>query len=139
MTNLIALISKIFRPRSLPETARIGIMGEDTAARFLKSQSHKILARNYRSGRNEIDIISRDPHGVIVFTEVKTRTVRAVVGGYYAGAQRGKAARVRTCAKTYLAKMRPRPKTWRFDIIEVLHDPDRPDAAPIVRHYPNSF
>lgn len=51
---------------------RIGNIGEDTACRFLTSEGHTILERNWRSGHLEIDIISVDSEG-IHFVEVKTR------------------------------------------------------------------
>ncbi len=50
----------------------LGKSGEDQACRFLQSNGHRILARNWRSGHLEIDIISVDKDG-IHFVEVKTR------------------------------------------------------------------
>lgn len=49
-----------------------GLRGEDLAASFLKKEGYKILHRNWRSGRNEIDIIAEKDE-FIVFVEVKTR------------------------------------------------------------------
>lgn len=51
---------------------RIGDHGETVASAFLETLGHEILARNWRSGRLEIDIISRID-STIVFTEVKVR------------------------------------------------------------------
>lgn len=50
-----------------------GRSGERAAADFLKKIGHIILEKNYRSGRIEIDLISLKD-GILVFTEVKTRT-----------------------------------------------------------------
>lgn len=55
-------------------TARmlLGKKGEDVACRFLEGKGHRIIARNYRAGHLEIDIISADSFGVH-FVEVKSR------------------------------------------------------------------
>ena len=50
----------------------LGRLGEDMACDFLAGKGHTILARNWRSGHLEIDIISLDADG-IHFVEVKTR------------------------------------------------------------------
>ncbi|HWB62541.1 MAG TPA: YraN family protein, partial [Chitinophagales bacterium] len=51
----------------------LGKQGERAAADYLLQLGHTILAQNYRFGRAEVDIISNEK-GVIVFTEVKTRS-----------------------------------------------------------------
>lgn len=60
--------------REKKPTARmlLGKRGEDVACRFLESMGHRIVARNYRTGHLEIDIISTDGNGVH-FVEVKSR------------------------------------------------------------------
>ncbi|MGM9787189.1 MAG: YraN family protein [Candidatus Cryptobacteroides sp.] len=50
----------------------LGRIGEDIACDFLRSKGHTVVARNYRCGHLEIDIISRDDAG-IHFVEVKCR------------------------------------------------------------------
>ena len=44
----------------MAEHNRLGKEGEDAAVEYLQKQGHQIMARNYRSGRAEIDIISID-------------------------------------------------------------------------------
>lgn len=51
----------------------IGNKGEDLAIEFLISKGFKILERNWRYGKAEIDIIAQDEYA-LVFIEVKTRT-----------------------------------------------------------------
>ncbi len=51
---------------------QLGKEGEDIAAAHLAKKGYKILARNYRSGRAEIDIIATKDDLLIV-VEVKTR------------------------------------------------------------------
>ncbi len=50
----------------------VGRAGEDYCVKLLRRQGWKILARNYRVGRYETDIIADDGE-YIVFIEVKTR------------------------------------------------------------------
>ncbi len=46
--------------------------GEEIAADFLIKKDYRILERNHRQKWGEIDIIARDPFGILVFVEVKT-------------------------------------------------------------------
>jgi putative endonuclease len=55
---------------------KIGTDGEDLAAAFLIEQGFKVLERNYRYKKSEIDlIVSRG--NWLIFVEVKTRTSTA--------------------------------------------------------------
>lgn len=49
-----------------------GAWGESPAAAFLEKNGLKILARNYRTAKGELDLIARDGEN-LVFVEVKTR------------------------------------------------------------------
>lgn len=49
-----------------------GKFGEDMAADYLEGKGFKILARNWRSGHYELDIVALDSAG-IHFVEVRTR------------------------------------------------------------------
>ena len=51
----------------------IGKEGEDRAVRFLINAGFKIKNRNWRFGKNEIDIIA-EKENLLVIVEVKTRT-----------------------------------------------------------------
>lgn len=50
-----------------------GRIGEIKAARYLKKQGMKILERNFRSLRGEVDIVAEDGD-TLVFVEVKSRS-----------------------------------------------------------------
>jgi putative endonuclease len=50
-----------------------GATGEDKAAAFLMNHQMRIMERNYRTRRGEIDIIGKH-EGYLVFVEVKSRT-----------------------------------------------------------------
>jgi len=51
-----------------------GQLGESAAAEFLEKKGWRIVERNWRSGRSEVDIIAWDDEEILVFVEVKTRT-----------------------------------------------------------------
>lgn len=51
----------------------LGQKGETLAQQHLESLGFKILAKNWRTGRAEVDIIAQDGN-IIVFVEVKTRS-----------------------------------------------------------------
>jgi len=61
-------LSKIKQP-----TKETGDRGEEIAVNHLKSKGYKILNRNWRSGKLEIDIVTQI-QDFIVFVEVKTRS-----------------------------------------------------------------
>ena len=51
----------------------IGVQGENKANDYLLEKGYKILERNWRSGKAEIDIIAKE-RDILIFIEVKTRT-----------------------------------------------------------------
>ncbi len=60
-----------WRRRYFPRKT-LGQRGEAAAARYLRRRRYKILARSYRFGRGELDLVVLDGE-TIVFVEVKTR------------------------------------------------------------------
>ncbi len=54
------------------ENLWVGKIGEDTVAQYLISKQYKIVERNFRVDFGELDIITRDNMGTLVFIEVKT-------------------------------------------------------------------
>jgi putative endonuclease len=50
----------------------LGGRGENAAAVYLQRKGYKIIERNYRTKYGEIDIVAKDPEGILVFVEVKT-------------------------------------------------------------------
>src|SRR5690606_27815815 len=80
---VLSLFRRLFRSRgdSSPFAAAIGRRGEREAEKLLKSKGFVILARNWRSGRDEIDLVCIDGKAV-VFVAVRARAKDALVSGY---------------------------------------------------------
>ncbi|MBO5254450.1 MAG: YraN family protein [Opitutales bacterium] len=136
LKKLVRTIVAMFE-NSTTQAQKIGSMGEDVATKYLKQKGYKILHRNFKSRRNEIDIICTT-EDVLVFVEVKTRTKTARVNGYFSAVGKRKKNAVRSCAKDYMAKLKHKPKTWRFDAIEVNYLPEKLSDIDI-HHYENVY
>lgn len=104
-----------------PAPANAGARGEQAAAAWLaRERGFEVIAcnwRNPRDRRDEIDLVARDGE-VLVFVEVKARAPGALVPGFYAVDARKKRVLRRTI-QAYLAHLREKPRTFRFDIVEV--------------------
>ena len=57
----------------MAESHNLGQKGEDLAAEHMKNAGFRILCRNWKWGKHEIDIIA-DKKEMIIFVEVKTRS-----------------------------------------------------------------
>jgi putative endonuclease len=116
-----------------------GAQGEALAAEFLRREhGFALVARNWRSPhdrRDEIDLVCRDGE-VLVFVEVKARTAGALVPGYYAVDRRKKRVLRRVCT-AYLRHLRPIPRTFRLDIVEVEMPTAAAGGEPVIRHFAN--
>ena len=124
--------------KTLSSVAGSGEEGERIAADFLRRKGYAVIARNWRSPRDrrdEIDLVCRHEE-VLVFVEVKTRTARALVPGYFAAVTQRKKAAVRRACDDYLKAIPKdsRPRTFRYDVVEVATESD---AAPTIRHFEN--
>lgn len=106
------------------DTARLGRIGEQVAARHLESLGYEIVDRNWRCARGEVrgelDLIAHDG-GVLVVCEVKARR-RADVGVPVEAVDPRKLARLRRLAAAWLAE-----HGWagdvRFDVVAVSWPP----------------
>lgn len=61
---------------------KLGRWGEEYAVRLLRREGLRVVARNWRDGKREIDVVMIDRRGgEVIFVEVKTRTnVTGTVG-----------------------------------------------------------
>ncbi len=124
------------RPRSMrnPKTrADIGLFGEERVAEYIRrTKGMRVICRNWKSGRGEIDIIAWDG-SILAFVEVRTRDAEARVPGYYSVSRHKKRILRRTCQR-YLRSLRPPPERYRFDIAEVRY---RGPQDYRINHYEN--
>lgn len=91
-----------------------GRAAEEIATRWLAQRGLRIVERNFRTRRGEIDIVARDG-ATLVFVEVRLRGSSAF-GGAAASITAGKRARVVAAAQEYLARHRVR-SDCRFDAV----------------------
>ena len=119
MKKLFAWMGKLLSGRGQDTLAsKLGRIGESKAAKFLnKQKGMRVLVRNWRQGKDEIDLVCED-RGVLVFVEVKTRSGPAG-SGYYSVNRRKKNAQRRACL-SYMSQLARRPAHFRFDIVEVM-------------------
>jgi putative endonuclease len=87
------------------------------AAAFLRRHGYRVLTRNYKTTRGEIDLVCR--HGeVLVFVEVKTRAEVDFVRPAEAIDVRKEEA-LRHAARRYLELLDRAEIRYRFDAVEV--------------------
>lgn len=117
-------------------TNDIGDRGEELAASVLRDAGYRILERNYRAGRNEMDLICYDPRdeGELVFVEVKTRTGTGF-GPPAASVTADKQRVLTEVAQAYLYERDWEGAPARFDVVGILLGGD--DTQ--VEHYKNAF
>ncbi len=119
---------------SLPNNLKIGLRGEQLAARYLRKNKYRIIAANYSTKLGETDIIA-EKDNIICFVEVKTRSPGQMFPPSEAVDLR-KQENLRTNAAAFLKAQKHTDKGFRFDIIEViLHDLFTAD----INHIENAF
>jgi len=101
------------------ERQLLGARGEKAATRFLRRRGYKILLRNFRSGKAEVDIVARHKDW-LVFVEVKTRETEEF-GAPSEAVQRDKQRNLSKAALDYLRLLGNPRIHFRFDIVEVVH------------------
>ncbi|WP_208425265.1 MULTISPECIES: YraN family protein [Salinibacter] len=116
-------------------TNDIGDRGEEIAAAHLDEAGYEILARNYRHGRNEVDLVCRGTDAEeYVFVEVKTRSGTGF-GAPEASITAKKRAALQHVARGYLHEHGAEGAPARFDVVAVMLT----GGAPEVQHYENAF
>lgn len=89
---------------------------EEAAARHLRARGYRILARNYRFGRREVDLVA-EREGVVVFVEVKGRS-RSDCGHPLTAITRRKRRDVEVAARAWL-RGNPDFAGVRFDAVSI--------------------
>ncbi len=96
-----------------------GNLAENLAAEFLMKKSYKILVRNFRYQRAEIDIVA-EFQNLIVVVEVKARSYNSLIEPQEAVTKK-KIKAILMCSDFFMSENAIN-KEVRFDIITVLPD-----------------
>ena len=118
----------------------IGNIGERAAARYLRRNGYRILARNHYCGKNELDIVARD--GVyIAFVEVKTLTFKSPEDADRRPSLAVDMAKRRRTVEAAKAYLREHPTKFcpRLDVIEVYLDRSIRMKPFKINHNPDAF
>ncbi len=112
----------------------LGKSGEKIALRYLEDKKYKILARNFRLFRGEIDIIALD-RKILVFVEVKTRK-STDFGLPEESVTSSKQEQIKKIAQGFLTKNNLNETECRFDVVSLIFDEGKGFS---IRHIQNAF
>jgi putative endonuclease len=113
----------------------LGDEGERLAARYLRRQGYKILARRYRTALGELDLVARDGDW-IVFVEVKTRRTE-LAGQPHEAVDAHKQAQLTRLALSFLKRYDLLERRARFDVVSIVWEGTA--REPKIVHYRNAF
>lgn len=116
-------------------TARqdFGVRGEVVAERWLRHRGWRVLARRFRVGHRDIDLIA-EREGLVAFVEVKARH-GASFGGPVEAVNWKKQKDLAQSARVWIDRHGRSGEWYRFDVIGVLVEGERVR----VRHVENAF
>jgi putative endonuclease len=110
----------------------LGTRGEAHAAQFLKKQGYRIIVRNRRHKKGEIDIIAMDKE-FLVFVEVRTRASEDFMTPEMS-IRKDKRDMVRKTALRLIRKHKTAGLTPRIDVIAIIW-PEGAKEPREVRHH----
>ena len=99
----------------------LGRWGESIAAGYLERSGWRIVARNYRFGRREVDVVARKD-GILAFVEVKSRAGDGF-GSPLEAITWKKRREIEAVAQHFLATRPVGDVGVRFDAVAVTLDP----------------
>jgi putative endonuclease len=111
-----------------------GSRGEDLACSHLEAKGYRIVERNYRAGKGEIDLIAWLGDQLLVFIEVKTRANESFGGPEEAVTRRKQHVLMRTAG----AYMEAIGYEWavRFDVVAIIM---KNGQVREIRHHEDAF
>jgi len=112
----------------------LGRSGEEIALRFLKNKKYKIITKNYRLFRGEIDIIAQK-RNILVFVEVKTRRSKNF-GFPEESVTPSKQQQIKKIAQGFLVKNNLQDIECRFDVISLSFNDNEKFS---IYHIKNAF
>ena len=102
-------------------SVELGKWGESLAVRYLIAGGYRIMERNWRSGRSEIDLIASHEEA-FVFIEVKLRSERGPIVGLDS-VKEAQQARIIQAAHRFLCTRKEPHHHTRFDVICIRYGP----------------
>ena len=105
-------------PQAVARRQRLGVAGEQRAARWYEANGYTVLDRNWRCREGELDLVVGRGRQLI-FCEVKTRST-ATHGVPAAAVTPAKQRRIRRLALLWLEAHPNRSGELRFDVAAVL-------------------
>jgi len=121
MRDLYFLYLLVFNQRIPLKPSTRGDFGEWIALRLLKKKGFQCIHRNWRSctdRRMEIDLICVDRQ-CLVFVEVRSRSVDAMVSGWQSLMNKKKLKSLRRACMLYLFESNKDFNNHRLDVVEV--------------------
>jgi putative endonuclease len=119
-------------PLTLP--VEIGSYGERVAAAFVRRHGYRVLTRNFKTERGEIDLVCR--HGnLLVFVEVRSRADERF-GRPAESLDTRKEEALHAAAQDYLHLLKRDDFAYRFDAVEVRL---KAGQVPVCTLLPNIF
>jgi putative endonuclease len=110
---------------------RLGRAGEEVAVEALRAEGYRIVERNVRLRRGELDVIAEEA-GELVFVEVKTRR-SSTYGTPAESVGPRKRHALAQLAAGYLARRGLGNRACRFDVVEVWVDASGSQRVEILR------
>jgi putative endonuclease len=99
--------------------AELGQFGENLAERHLTAKGFRIIERNYRTGKLEVDIVAEHSDKLVII-EVKTRHT-AEIGEPWRAVTKKKQKQLIKAANNYIHSRNVHAET-RFDIVSIVHN-----------------
>ncbi|MFZ5554710.1 MAG: YraN family protein [Bacteroidota bacterium] len=117
----------------MAEHNELGEKGEILAAELLEKKGYRILDKNWRFGKLELDIIAHNGENIVII-EVKSRET-GIFGDPALAVTRKKQRQIVKAAHAYIIE-RDIEDEARFDIISVIMAPGH---SPVVEHIESAF
>jgi putative endonuclease len=112
---------------------RLGLLGEQIAARWLTRKGWRIVYRRFKNGRRDIDLVAQR-EATVAFVEVKARA-GSEFGDPVEAVHLKKQRELTKSAHVWIDRHGRDEEMYRFDVVGVLVDGERV----LVKHVENAF
>jgi putative endonuclease len=124
----------------MPDAHAFGRRAEEVAADYLEAKGYRVLERNYRFNREEVDLVCFQPYpryedgGELVFVEVKARRGHGF-GPPEAAVTKEKQKAIFRVAEAFLHEYYLEGSLARFDVVAITWLGEDPE----IEHFENAF